>query len=120
MISASPNERVSCSERGKSNPSDQHGSCRPPLGSRTLLRQQLMREQLEEEERREEQHRRRQAPPYTNQTTTHSSAINVNTHSAMPAATQVPMEVLRHPHNRLEYREWIAQPGKKEPRLGSV
>ncbi|KAI4881453.1 hypothetical protein NFI96_022486 [Prochilodus magdalenae] len=77
------------------NPSDQHGSCRPPLGSRTLLRQQLMREQLEEEERREEQQRRRQASPYTNQTPTHSSAINVTTHSAMPTATHVPMEVLR-------------------------
>ncbi|XP_036447610.1 melanocyte inducing transcription factor b isoform X2 [Colossoma macropomum] len=95
-----------------SNPSDQHGSCRPPLGSRTLLRQQLMREQLEEEERREEQQRRRQAPPYTNQTTTHSPAINVNTHSAMPAATHVPMEVLRvktHLENPTKYHIQQAQ-----------
>ncbi|XP_049318690.1 melanocyte inducing transcription factor b isoform X1 [Astyanax mexicanus] len=84
-----------------SSPVD-HGASRSAVGSRTLLRQQLMREQLEEEERREEQ-QRRQDPPYAHQVPAHSAAINVNT---MPTATHVPMEVLRvktHLENPTKY-----------------
>lgn len=78
--------------------SDQHCASKPPLGSsamtsRILLRQQLMREQLQEQERREQQ--RQQASQYPQTTASQTPAINVSVPSSLPAAAQVPMEVLK-------------------------
>lgn len=78
--------------------SDQHCTSKPPLGSsamtsRILLRQQLMREQLQEQERREQQ--RQQASQYPQTTASQTPAINVSVPSSLPAAAQVPMEVLK-------------------------
>ncbi|XP_076875013.1 melanocyte inducing transcription factor b isoform X2 [Brachyhypopomus gauderio] len=97
----------------------QCSSSRPPLGlsssavtSRILLRQQLMREQLQEQDRREEQRRRHQASPYTQPSHVHSPAINVSSHSSLPTAAQVPMEVLRvktHLENPTKYHIQQAQ-----------
>ncbi|XP_068072760.2 melanocyte inducing transcription factor b isoform X2 [Danio rerio] len=88
------------------NPSEQqHGSCKPPLGSsRVLLRQQLMREQLQQQERREQQKRQISI--------THSPAINVSHPCGPPSAAQVPMEVLKvqtHLENPTKYHIQQAQ-----------
>lgn len=63
------------------------------MTSRILLRQQLMREQLQEQERREQQ--RQQASQYPQTTASQTPAINVSVPSSLPAAAQVPMEVLK-------------------------
>ncbi|XP_056305633.1 melanocyte inducing transcription factor b isoform X2 [Danio aesculapii] len=86
-------------------PEQQHGSCKPPLGSsRVLLRQQLMREQLQQQERREQQKRQISI--------THSPAINVSHPCGPPSAAQVPMEVLKvqtHLENPTKYHIQQAQ-----------
>lgn len=61
------------------------------MTSRILLRQQLMREQMHEQERREQQQKFMQQRVPVSQT----PAINVSVPPTLPAATQVPMEVLK-------------------------
>ncbi|KAI9516159.1 hypothetical protein NQZ68_019004 [Dissostichus eleginoides] len=80
------------------DPSEQHGSSKPPLSSsamtsRILLRQQLMREQLQEQERREQQ--KQEACHYPQTTAAQTPAINVSVPASLPPAAQVPMEVLK-------------------------
>ncbi|XP_031421975.1 microphthalmia-associated transcription factor-like isoform X2 [Clupea harengus] len=106
------------------NPSEQHGSSKPPLStssvtSRILLRQQLMREQLQEQERREQQRRQASSsscsssspyarPPNASQT----PAINVTAPPSLPSSAQVPMEVLKvntHLENPTKYHIQQAQ-----------
>ncbi|XP_030623008.1 microphthalmia-associated transcription factor-like isoform X2 [Chanos chanos] len=97
------------------NPSEQHGSSKPPLGpsaltSRILLRQQLMREQLQEQERREQQ--RHQTSAYPQHSTTQTPAINVSAPQTLCAPAQVPMEVLKvqtHLENPTKYHIQQAQ-----------
>lgn len=61
------------------------------MTSRILLRQQLMREQMHEQERREQQQKFMQQRVPVSQT----PAINVSVPTTLPAAAQVPMEVLK-------------------------
>ncbi|XP_069592613.1 microphthalmia-associated transcription factor isoform X4 [Ranitomeya imitator] len=94
------------------------GASKPPLSSsnmtsRILLRQQLMREQMQEQERREQQHKQ-QAAQFMQQrvAASHTSAINVSVSSSLPAAAQVPMEVLKvqtHLENPTKYHIQQAQ-----------
>lgn len=110
-----------------SNPSEQHGSSKPPLSgssvtSRILLRQQLMREQLQEQERREQQQRRQasaaassscSSSPYARPlNATQTPAINVTASPGLPSSAQVPMEVLKvntHLENPTKYHIQQAQ-----------
>ncbi|XP_073425824.1 microphthalmia-associated transcription factor isoform X2 [Dendrobates tinctorius] len=94
------------------------GASKPPLSSsnmtsRILLRQQLMREQMQEQERREQQHKQ-QAAQFMQQrvAASHTSAINVSVSTSLPAAAQVPMEVLKvqtHLENPTKYHIQQAQ-----------
>ncbi|KAM4022878.1 microphthalmia-associated transcription factor isoform 9-T9 [Anomaloglossus baeobatrachus] len=94
------------------------GASKPPLSSsnmtsRILLRQQLMREQMQEQERREQQHKQ-QAAQFMQQrvAASHTPAINVSVSSSLPAAAQVPMEVLKvqtHLENPTKYHIQQAQ-----------
>ncbi|KAJ8259754.1 hypothetical protein GJAV_G00173030 [Gymnothorax javanicus] len=100
-----------------SNPSEQHGSPKPPasasMTSRILLRQQLMREQLQEQERREQQ--RRQASQFLQQQrapAAQTPAINVSSPPGLAPTAQVPMEVLKvqtHLENPTKYHIQQAQ-----------
>ncbi|XP_073500835.1 microphthalmia-associated transcription factor isoform X3 [Phyllobates terribilis] len=101
-----------------SSSAEHPGASKPPLSSsnmtsRILLRQQLMREQMQEQERREQQHKQ-QAAQFIQQraTASHTSAINVSVSSSLPAAAQVPMEVLKvqtHLENPTKYHIQQAQ-----------
>ncbi|XP_029103641.1 melanocyte inducing transcription factor a isoform X1 [Scleropages formosus] len=105
-----------------SNPSEQHGSSKTALSasvmtSRVLLRQQLMREQLQEQERREQQ-RQQQTSQFLQQQQhrrspgTPTAAIDVSAPPGLPAATHVPMEVLKvqtHLENPTKYHIQQAQ-----------
>ncbi|XP_045146054.1 microphthalmia-associated transcription factor-like [Echinops telfairi] len=84
-----------------SNSAEHPGASKPPISSsgmtsRILLRQQLMREQMQEQERREQQ-QKLQAAQFMQQRVplSQTPAINVSVPSALPSATQVPMEVLK-------------------------
>ncbi|MEE6502515.1 hypothetical protein FKM82_004540 [Ascaphus truei] len=84
-----------------SSSTEHPGASKPPLSSssmtsRILLRQQLMREQMQEQERREQQ-QKHQAAQFMQQRVPvcHTPAINVSVSASLPAATQVPMEVLK-------------------------
>ncbi|XP_043933832.1 microphthalmia-associated transcription factor isoform X3 [Protopterus annectens] len=100
------------------NSSEQLGSSKPPISSssmtsRILLRQQLMREQMQEQERREQQ-QKQQANQFLQQRApvSQSPAINVSVPTSLPAATQVPMEVLKvqtHLENPTKYHIQQAQ-----------
>ncbi|XP_069592611.1 microphthalmia-associated transcription factor isoform X3 [Ranitomeya imitator] len=101
-----------------SSSAEHPGASKPPLSSsnmtsRILLRQQLMREQMQEQERREQQHKQ-QAAQFMQQrvAASHTSAINVSVSSSLPAAAQVPMEVLKvqtHLENPTKYHIQQAQ-----------
>ncbi|KAG3294911.1 hypothetical protein H1C71_041939, partial [Ictidomys tridecemlineatus] len=103
----------------KSSSSAEHpGASKPPISSssmtsRILLRQQLMREQMQEQERREQQ-QKLQAAQFLQQRVPASQtpAINVSAPTALPSATQVPMEVLKvqtHLENPTKYHIQQAQ-----------
>ncbi|XP_075430412.1 microphthalmia-associated transcription factor isoform X2 [Ascaphus truei] len=103
----------------KHSSSTEHpGASKPPLSSssmtsRILLRQQLMREQMQEQERREQQ-QKHQAAQFMQQRVPvcHTPAINVSVSASLPAATQVPMEVLKvqtHLENPTKYHIQQAQ-----------
>uniref|UniRef100_A0A287D994 Melanocyte inducing transcription factor n=1 Tax=Ictidomys tridecemlineatus TaxID=43179 RepID=A0A287D994_ICTTR len=107
--------------KAKSSPhsSAEHpGASKPPISSssmtsRILLRQQLMREQMQEQERREQQ-QKLQAAQFLQQRVPASQtpAINVSAPTALPSATQVPMEVLKvqtHLENPTKYHIQQAQ-----------
>ncbi|KAM4022876.1 microphthalmia-associated transcription factor isoform 7-T7 [Anomaloglossus baeobatrachus] len=101
-----------------SSSAEHPGASKPPLSSsnmtsRILLRQQLMREQMQEQERREQQHKQ-QAAQFMQQrvAASHTPAINVSVSSSLPAAAQVPMEVLKvqtHLENPTKYHIQQAQ-----------
>ncbi|XP_073425825.1 microphthalmia-associated transcription factor isoform X3 [Dendrobates tinctorius] len=101
-----------------SSSAEHPGASKPPLSSsnmtsRILLRQQLMREQMQEQERREQQHKQ-QAAQFMQQrvAASHTSAINVSVSTSLPAAAQVPMEVLKvqtHLENPTKYHIQQAQ-----------
>ncbi|XP_063282852.1 microphthalmia-associated transcription factor isoform X11 [Pelobates fuscus] len=102
-----------------SSSSTEHpGVSKPPLSSsnmtsRILLRQQLMREQMQQQERREQQ-QKQQASQFMQHRTpvNHTPAINVSVSSSLPAASQVPMEVLKvqtHLENPTKYHIQQAQ-----------
>ncbi|XP_075430414.1 microphthalmia-associated transcription factor isoform X4 [Ascaphus truei] len=101
-----------------SSSTEHPGASKPPLSSssmtsRILLRQQLMREQMQEQERREQQ-QKHQAAQFMQQRVPvcHTPAINVSVSASLPAATQVPMEVLKvqtHLENPTKYHIQQAQ-----------
>ncbi|XP_077889729.1 microphthalmia-associated transcription factor isoform X2 [Ictidomys tridecemlineatus] len=102
----------------KSSSAEHPGASKPPISSssmtsRILLRQQLMREQMQEQERREQQ-QKLQAAQFLQQRVPASQtpAINVSAPTALPSATQVPMEVLKvqtHLENPTKYHIQQAQ-----------
>ncbi|KAM5148438.1 microphthalmia-associated transcription factor [Mantella aurantiaca] len=102
-----------------SSSAEHHGASKPPLSSssmtsRILLRQQLMREQMQEQERREQQQQKQQAAIFMQQrvSASHTPAINVSVSTSLPAAAQVPMEVLKvqtHLENPTKYHIQQAQ-----------
>ncbi|XP_063282855.1 microphthalmia-associated transcription factor isoform X13 [Pelobates fuscus] len=101
-----------------SSSTEHPGVSKPPLSSsnmtsRILLRQQLMREQMQQQERREQQ-QKQQASQFMQHRTpvNHTPAINVSVSSSLPAASQVPMEVLKvqtHLENPTKYHIQQAQ-----------
>ncbi|XP_072276872.1 microphthalmia-associated transcription factor isoform X10 [Pyxicephalus adspersus] len=102
-----------------SSSAEHHGASKPPLSSssmtsRILLRQQLMREQMQEQERREQQQQKQQAAHFMQHRVpaSHTPAINVSVSTSLPAAAQVPMEVLKvqtHLENPTKYHIQQAQ-----------
>ncbi|XP_068110058.1 microphthalmia-associated transcription factor isoform X2 [Hyperolius riggenbachi] len=112
-----------------SSSAEHPGASKPPLSSssmtsRILLRQQLMREQMQEQERREQQ-QKQQAAQYMQQRvpSSHTPAINVSVPSSLPAAAQVPMEVLKvqtHLENPTKYHIQQAQKQQVQQYLTST
>uniref|UniRef100_A0A8C5QY62 Melanocyte inducing transcription factor n=1 Tax=Leptobrachium leishanense TaxID=445787 RepID=A0A8C5QY62_9ANUR len=101
-----------------SSSTEHPGVSKPPLSSsnmtsRILLRQQLMREQMQQQERREQQQKQQAAQFMQHRTPiSHTPAINVSVSSSLPAAAQVPMEVLKvqtHLENPTKYHIQQAQ-----------